>query len=242
MPRRRVVPSSGSERSGGVWRPARPDAAWRQFVLIGRFPAVLMPTSDAPRGPILTRCAARRRNEQRPSRGLDRARARSGARSRPRGGRCWSGRRAARQERIGPCGVSSVGIRTAGNRPERTNSHRAASGRRRHLRAPETRSEPEDGTTRLRGMAPVRPRRTSPGSPDAYRRCSARPYPRLVRGVPSKRTAAAARPRPCEGSIGRRDLRRDFDKTKPSASIHAPPTPHTTHLTQPPDSTRSGSG
>ena len=119
-----------------------------------------------------------------------------------RGGRCWSGRRAARQERIGPCGVSSVGIRTAGNRPERTNSHRAASGRRRHLRAPDPRSEPEDGTTRLRGMAPVRPRRTSPGSPDAYRRCSARPYPRLVRGVPSKRTAAAARPRPCEGSIG----------------------------------------
>ena len=54
-----------------------------------------------------------------------------------RGGRCWSGRRAARQERIGPCGVSSVGIRTAGNRPERTNSHRAASGRRRHLRAPD---------------------------------------------------------------------------------------------------------
>ena len=122
------------------------------------------------------------------------------------------------------------------------NSHRAASGRRRHLRAPETRSEPEDGTTRLRGMAPVRPRRTSPGSPDAYRRCSARHYPHLVRGAPSKRTAAAARPRPCEGSIGRRDLRRDFDKTKPSASIHAPPTPHTTHLTQPPDSTRSGSG
>ena len=119
-----------------------------------------------------------------------------------RGGRCWSGRRAARQERIGPCGVSSVGIRTAGNRPERTNSHRAASGRRRHLRAPDPRSEPEDGTTRLRGMAPVRPLRTIPGSPDAYRRCSARPYPRLVRGVPSKRTAAAARPRPCEGSIG----------------------------------------
>ena len=39
-----------------------------------------------------------------------------------------------------------------------------------------------------------------------------------------------------------RILRRDFDKMKPSASVHAPPTPHTTHLTQPPDSTRSGSG
>ena len=112
------TPSSGSERSGGVWRPARPDAAWRQFVLIGRFPAVLMPTSDAPQGHILTRCAACRRNEQRPSRGLDRARG-------------------------------------------------------------------------------------------------------LDRG---------------------RILRRDFDKMKPSASVHAPPTPHTTHLTQPPDSTRSGSG
>ena len=38
-----------------------------------------------------------------------------------------------------------------------------------------------------------------PGSPDAYRRCSARTNPRLVRGAPSERTAAAARPRPCEG-------------------------------------------
>ena len=122
--------------SGGVWRPARPAAAWRPFVLIGRFPAVLMPTNNATQGPILAWCAARRRNEPRPLRGLDRARARSGARSRPRGGRCWSGRRAARQARIGPCGALFVGIGTAGNRPERTNSRRAASGCPRHLPAP----------------------------------------------------------------------------------------------------------
>ena len=103
--------------SGGVWRPARPDAAWRQFVLILRALALLMPTDDASQGPSLAWCAARRRNEPRPPRGLDRARAHRG-----------------------------------------------------------------------------------------------------------------------------RDLRRDFDKTKPSASVHAPPTPHTTHLTQSTDSTRSGSG
>ena len=77
---RAPTPSSGSERSGGVWRPARPDAAWRQFVLIGRFPAVLMPTNGAPQGTILAWCAARRRNELRPPRGLDGARARSEAR------------------------------------------------------------------------------------------------------------------------------------------------------------------
>ena len=53
------------------WR-GQPDAAWRQFVLIGRFPAVLMPTSDAPQGPILAWCAARHQNEPRPPRGLDR--------------------------------------------------------------------------------------------------------------------------------------------------------------------------
>ena len=40
----------------------------------------------------------------------------------------------------------------------------------------------------------------------------------------------------------RLDLRRDFDKTNPSASVHAPPTRHTTHFTQSTDSTRSGSG
>ena len=68
-------PSSGSERSGGVWKTTRPDAAWRHFVLIGRFPALLMPTDGAPQGPILAWCAARRRNELRPPRGLDRARA-----------------------------------------------------------------------------------------------------------------------------------------------------------------------
>ena len=64
-------------RSGGVWKTTRPDAAWRHFVLIGRFPALLMPTDGASQGPILAWCAARRRNELRPPRGLDRARARS---------------------------------------------------------------------------------------------------------------------------------------------------------------------
>ena len=62
------TPSSGSERSGGVWRPARPDAAWRQFVLIGRFPAVLMPTNGAPQGTILAWCAPCRTDEPRPVR------------------------------------------------------------------------------------------------------------------------------------------------------------------------------
>ena len=65
---RAPTPSSGSERSGGVWRPARPDAAWRQFVLIGRFPAVLMPTNGAPQGTILAWCAPCRTDEPRPVR------------------------------------------------------------------------------------------------------------------------------------------------------------------------------
>ena len=75
-----------------------------------------------------------------------------------------------------------------------------------------------------RGMAPVRAHRTIPGCPDAYNRCSARNNPRLVRGAPSKRTAAAARPRWCKALDRRLDLRRDFDKPRPSASArHQPP-------------------
>ena len=46
-----------------------------------------------------------------------------------------------------------------------------------------------------RGMAPFCRHRTIPGCPDAYRKCSARSNPRLMRGAPSRRTAAAARPR-----------------------------------------------
>ena len=111
------TPSSGSGPARSPKMGPRAYAAWRQFVLVGRALALLMPTDDAPQGPILAWCAACRRNEPRPPRGLDRA--------------------------------------------------------------------------------------------------------RVDRG---------------------RILRRDFDKMKPSASVHAPPTPHTTHLTQPPDSTRSGSG
>ena len=51
------------------------------------------------------------------------------ARSRPRGSRGSFLRRAAHQLRIGPCGASLVGIRTAGNRPMSTNWRHAASGR-----------------------------------------------------------------------------------------------------------------
>ena len=55
-----------------------------------------------------------------------------------------------------------------------------------------------------RGMAPFCRHRTIPGCHDAYRRCYARSTPRLMRGAPSRRTVAAAPPRPCEGSIGAR--------------------------------------
>ena len=51
------------------------------------------------------------------------------ARSRPRDGRCSFLRHAAHRVRIWPCGASSVGIRTAGNRPMSTNWRHAASGR-----------------------------------------------------------------------------------------------------------------
>ena len=47
------APSSGSERSGCVWRRTRPDAAWQHFVVIGRFLAVLMPTGGDVQGKIL---------------------------------------------------------------------------------------------------------------------------------------------------------------------------------------------
>ena len=87
-----------------------------------------------------------------------------------------------------------------------------------------TRSEPEGGTTRLDSMAPVRRHLTSPGSPDAYKRCSARNNPRLVRGAPSKRTAAAARPRWCKGSIGGSICVATLIKrTLPPLSTHHPP-------------------
>ena len=72
-------------------------------------------------------------------------------------------------------------------------------------------------------MAPVRAHRTIPGCPDAYKRCSARNNPRLVRAVPHRRTAACAQ-RPLRHTARRLDLRRDFDKPRPSASArHQPP-------------------
>ena len=49
----------------------------------------------------------------------------------------------------------------------------------------------------------VRPLRTIPGCPHAYRRYSLRPYPLLTRGAPPRPTAAAARPRPCPRSSPR---------------------------------------
>ena len=73
------TPSSGSGPARSPKMGPRAYAAWRQFVLVGRALALLMPTDDAPQGPILAWCAACRRNEPRPPRGLDRARARSGA-------------------------------------------------------------------------------------------------------------------------------------------------------------------
>jgi len=73
------TPSSGSGPARSPKMGPRAYAAWRQFVLVGRALALLMPTDNAPQGPILAWCAACRRNEPRPPRGLDRARARSGA-------------------------------------------------------------------------------------------------------------------------------------------------------------------
>ena len=44
-----------------------------------------------------------------------------------------------------------------------------------------------------RGMAPFCRHRTIPGCYDAYRQCSTRSNPRLMRGAPPRRTAACAR-------------------------------------------------
>jgi len=54
-------------------------------------------------------------------------------------------------------------------------------------------------------MAPFCRHRTIPGCPDAYRRCSARSNPRLMRGAPSKCTAAAARRCSSAGGVTARD-------------------------------------
>ena len=65
--RARRPPHASGPLGAGRWR-GRPDAAWRQFVLIGRFPAVLMPTTGAPQGTILAWCAPCRTDEPRPVR------------------------------------------------------------------------------------------------------------------------------------------------------------------------------
>ena len=75
---RRPPHASGLARSPKVG--PRAWTVWRQFVVILRALARLMPTNGAPQGTILAWCAARRRNELRPPRGLDGARARSEAR------------------------------------------------------------------------------------------------------------------------------------------------------------------
>ena len=75
---RRPPHASGPARSPKVG--PRAWTVWRQFVVILRALALLMPTNGAPQGTILAWCAARRRNELRPPRGLDGARARSEAR------------------------------------------------------------------------------------------------------------------------------------------------------------------
>ena len=75
---RRPPHASGPARSQKVG--PRAWTVWRQFVVILRALALLMPTNGAPQGTVLAWCAARRRNELRPPRGLDGARARSEAR------------------------------------------------------------------------------------------------------------------------------------------------------------------
>ena len=156
-----------------------------------------------------------RRRESRPDRAL--------ARSRPRGGLSSFLRRAAHQARIGPCGAPSVGIRRAGNRPMSTNWRHAASGRA-GLHTPPDRSEPEDGVgTRT-------PRGVSSSSPD-----DSRPSRCLQTMLRKEQSSLGAR-RAVETNCGRRaasmvqgldrrlDLRRDFDKPRPSASArHQPP-------------------
>ena len=93
-----------------------------------------------------------------------------------------------------------------------------------------------------RGMAPFCSHRTIPGCTDAYRRCSARSDPRLMRGAPPRPTAACARRPVRHPARSRLDLRREFDKTRPSSSTHTPSASHTTQKTHCADRTRSGSG
>ena len=93
-----------------------------------------------------------------------------------------------------------------------------------------------------RGMAPFCSHRTIPGCTDAYRRCSARSDPRLMRGAPPRPTAACARRPVRHPARSRLDLRREFDKTRPSSSTHTPSASHTTQKTHSADRTRSGSG
>ena len=92
-----------------------------------------------------------------------------------------------------------------------------------------------------RVMAPFCRHRTIPGYPDAYRQCSTRSSPRLMRGAPPRRTAACTR-RPLRHGSDRGSLHRDMIKTRPSSSTRPPVTSQMTQTTHSADSTRSGSG
>ena len=127
------------------------------------------------------------------------------ARSRPRGGRGSFLRRAAHQVRIVPCGASSVGIRTAGNRPMSTNWRHAASGRA-GLHTPPDRSEPEDGvgTRTPRGVSSSSPDDSRPSRclQTMLRKALSSPDARRAAQTNSVRRAASTVP-PIEPSHGR---------------------------------------
>ena len=178
MPRRRVVPSSGSER---VRSPKMASAAGRRAVRI-------RPLRTIPGCPD-----AYRRYSSRPYPLLTR-----GAPLRPTAA-------AAHRVRIGPCESSLVGIRTAGNRPMSTNWRHAASGRA-GLHTPPDRSEPEDGvgTRTPRGVSSSSPDDSRPSRclQTMLRKALSSPDARRAAQTNSVRRAASTVP-PIEPSHGR---------------------------------------
>ena len=79
-----------------------------------------------------------------------------------------------------------------------------------------------------RGMAPFCRHRTIPGYPDAYRQCSTRSSPRLMRGAPPRRTAACTRRPLRHGSRARGRIAGLFASRhdKNAAFFLYPPTSH----------------
>ena len=112
---------------------------------------------------------------------------------------------------------------------------------RKSTRVPCTPSRLEEENAAGRVMAPFCRHRTIPGCDDAYRQCSTRSNPRLMRGAPPRRTAACTRRSLRHGS-DRGSLHRDMIKTRPSSSTRPPVTSQMTQTTHSADSTRSGSG